>query len=89
MSAIQELEERYSSGVYAKRGVTIVRGEGTRLWDEQGKEYIDCAAGMGVASINGPFCPQADKSGNATSKEPAAVITTRRGTKLERRSNIA
>jgi len=28
-----------------------VRGEGTRLWDEQGKEYIDCAAGMGVASL--------------------------------------
>ena len=51
MTAIQELEERYSSGVYAKRGVTIVRGEGTRLWDEQGKEYIDCAAGMGVASL--------------------------------------
>ena len=44
-------EERYSSGVYAKRGVTIVRGAGTRLWDEQGKEYIDCVAGMGVASL--------------------------------------
>src|SRR5262249_56003941 len=51
MTAIQDLEERYSSGVYAKRGVTIVRGTGTRLWDEQGKEYIDCAAGMGVASL--------------------------------------
>ena len=51
MTAIQELEERYSSGVYTKRGVTIVRGEGTRLWDEQGKEYIDCVAGMGVASL--------------------------------------
>ena len=51
MTAFQDLEERYSSGVYAKRGVTIVRGEGTRLWDDQGKEYIDCAAGMGVASL--------------------------------------
>ncbi len=51
MAAFQDLEERYSSGVYAKRGVTIVRGEGTRLWDDQGKEYIDCAAGMGVASL--------------------------------------
>ena len=51
MTAFQELEERYSSGVYAKRGVTIVRGEGTRLWDDQGKEYIDCVAGMGVASL--------------------------------------
>ena len=51
MMTTQEIEERYSTGVYAKRGVTMVRGEGTRLWDEHGKEYIDCAAGMGVASV--------------------------------------
>jgi acetylornithine/LysW-gamma-L-lysine aminotransferase len=51
MSTIQEREERYSTGVYNKREVTIVRGEGTHLWDEHGKEYIDCAAGMGVASL--------------------------------------
>jgi acetylornithine/LysW-gamma-L-lysine aminotransferase len=51
MSTIQEIEQRYSTGVYSKRGVTIVRGEGTRLWDEHGNEYIDCAAGMGVASL--------------------------------------
>ncbi len=51
MTVIQEREEQYTSGVYAKRGVTIVRGQGTRLWDEDGKEYIDCAAGMGVASV--------------------------------------
>jgi acetylornithine/LysW-gamma-L-lysine aminotransferase len=51
MSTIQEREERYSTGVYSKREVTIVRGEGTHLWDEHGKEYIDCAAGMGVASL--------------------------------------
>jgi acetylornithine/LysW-gamma-L-lysine aminotransferase len=51
MSTIQEREERYSTGVYNKREVTIVRGEGAHLWDEHGKEYIDCAAGMGVASL--------------------------------------
>jgi acetylornithine/LysW-gamma-L-lysine aminotransferase len=51
MPTIQEIEERYETGVYNKREVTIVRGEGTRLWDEHGKEYIDCAAGMGVASV--------------------------------------
>jgi LysW-gamma-L-lysine/LysW-L-ornithine aminotransferase len=51
MATIQEIEERYSTGVYNKREVTIVRGQGTRLWDEHGKEYIDCATGMGVASV--------------------------------------
>lgn len=51
MSRVQDLEERYSTGVYAKRDVTIVRGEDTRLWDAEGAEYIDCASGMGVASV--------------------------------------
>jgi acetylornithine/LysW-gamma-L-lysine aminotransferase len=51
MSTLQELETQYSTGVYAKRDVTIVRGEGTRLWDEDGKEYIDCTSGQGVANV--------------------------------------
>jgi acetylornithine/LysW-gamma-L-lysine aminotransferase len=51
MPTIQEIEEQYSTGVYAKREVTIVRGEGARLYDADGKAYIDCAAGMGVASV--------------------------------------
>jgi acetylornithine/LysW-gamma-L-lysine aminotransferase len=51
MSTFQEIETRYSSGVYNKRDLTIVRGAGTRLWDADGKEYIDCATGMGVASV--------------------------------------
>ena len=51
VDSVQDIEERYSTGVYAKRGVTIVRGQGTRLWDAEGTEYIDCASGMGVASV--------------------------------------
>ena len=51
MSAIQELENRYSTGIYAKRELTVVRGEGARLWDEEGNVYIDCIGGMGVASV--------------------------------------
>ena len=51
MSAIQELENQYSTGIYAKRELTVVRGEGARLWDEEGKVYIDCIGGMGVASV--------------------------------------
>ncbi|EFH90201.1 [LysW]-lysine hydrolase [Ktedonobacter racemifer] len=44
-------ENRYTSGVYGKRPVTIVRGEGATLWDAEGRAYIDCAAGHGVANI--------------------------------------
>ena len=47
----QEIETCHSIGVYAKRPVTIVRGEGSMVWDEHGRAYIDCAAGYGVANV--------------------------------------
>jgi len=37
--------------VYSRRNLVIVRGSGSRLWDENGDEYIDCVGGIGVASI--------------------------------------
>jgi len=46
-----ELESRYTSGVYPKRDVAIVRGLGARVWDEEGREYIDCVGGHGVAIV--------------------------------------
>jgi len=50
-SAIQDRELRYTSGVYAKRPVAIVRGQGARLWDAEGREYIDCVGGQGAANL--------------------------------------
>ncbi len=51
MRSIIDLENAYTSGVYGKRPVAIVRGEGALVWDDEGREYIDCTAGYGVASI--------------------------------------
>ncbi len=48
---IQEKENIYTSGVYSKRKVAIVRGEGAHLWDADGKEYIDCVGGQGAGNI--------------------------------------
>ncbi|BBM83940.1 aspartate aminotransferase family protein [Candidatus Uabimicrobium amorphum] len=45
------IENKYTSGVYYKRDVAIVRGKGTKVWDSHGKEYIDCVAGQGVANL--------------------------------------
>lgn len=45
------LEGRHTSGVYLKRPVLIVRGTGARVWDAQGREYVDCATGHGVALV--------------------------------------
>jgi len=48
---IQSIENAHESGVYAKRQVAIVRGEGARLWDAEGNEYIDCVGGQGAANL--------------------------------------
>jgi [amino-group carrier protein]-gamma-(L-lysyl/L-ornithyl)-L-glutamate aminotransferase len=48
---IQEIESRHTSGVYSKRPVAIVRGEGARLWDSEGNVYIDCVGGQGTANV--------------------------------------
>jgi acetylornithine/N-succinyldiaminopimelate aminotransferase len=36
---------------YARADVTIVRGEGARVWDADGREYIDFGAGIAVVSL--------------------------------------
>src|SRR3990172_8342923 len=48
---IQDLESLHTSGVYTKRPIAIVRGEGARLWDSDGKEYIDWVGGQGRANV--------------------------------------
>ena len=48
---IQALEDQYTSGLYTKRPLVIVRGEGARLWDADGNEYIDCVGGQGAANL--------------------------------------
>lgn len=44
-------ESQFSSGVYGKRQVVIVRGQGATVWDENGRRYIDCVGGIGVANV--------------------------------------
>jgi acetylornithine/LysW-gamma-L-lysine aminotransferase len=48
---IIELENAHTSGVYAKQPIVFVRGQGALLWDADGNQYIDCAAGHGVANL--------------------------------------
>jgi acetylornithine/LysW-gamma-L-lysine aminotransferase len=48
---IQEIEDQYTSGLYTKRPLVIVRGQGAHLWDADGNRYIDCVGGQGTANI--------------------------------------
>lgn len=45
----QVLDARYHMPAFG-RSLKIVRGAGSRVWDDQGREYIDCVAGIAVCS---------------------------------------
>ncbi|GAB4567866.1 MAG: aspartate aminotransferase family protein [Anaerolineales bacterium] len=48
---ISAIENKHTSGVYAKQALTIVRGRGASLFDVDGNEYLDCSSGHGVANL--------------------------------------
>ena len=63
-----ELEQQHSAGTYPKRNVVLVRGQGSRVWDENGREYIDCVGGHGVSllghchsAVTTAMCEQSQK----------------------------
>ncbi len=51
LAELQALEERYLMRTYKRAPVEFVRGEGTVLWDAEGKEYLDFLAGISVCSV--------------------------------------
>ena len=46
-----ELEHKYLMHTVERLPVTLVRGEGARVWDDTGKEYLDFVAGWAVNSL--------------------------------------
>ena len=48
---IMQMDCDYVMGTYARQPVVFVRGEGARLWDCNGKEYLDFLAGIAVVGI--------------------------------------
>ena len=51
LAELQELEARWVMQTYARMPVEFVRGEGARLWDSDGNEYLDFLAGISVCSV--------------------------------------
>lgn len=49
--SIQDTENQYTSGLYTKRPIAIVRGQGAKLWDSDGREYIDLVGSQGAANL--------------------------------------
>ncbi len=44
-------EDQFMGNLYQRFPVTIEKGEGSHVWDIDGKEYIDCMGGYGVALV--------------------------------------
>jgi acetylornithine/N-succinyldiaminopimelate aminotransferase len=51
LASLQELEREAVMGTYARNPVEFVRGEGTRLWDDEGNEYLDFLSGISVTQL--------------------------------------
>ena len=51
MGKLQELDKQYVAGTYARFPVEIVKGQGSLVWDTDGKAYIDLGTGIGVTAF--------------------------------------
>ena len=46
-----ESEESYVGNLYQRFPVSIIKGKGCKVWDTNGREYLDCMGGYGVALV--------------------------------------
>ena len=51
LDEIKALEARHVVQTYKRQPVAFVRGSGSRLYDVDGREYLDLVSGIGVASL--------------------------------------
>jgi acetylornithine/N-succinyldiaminopimelate aminotransferase len=51
LTDLQRLERHHLVPAYARMPVEFVRGEGARLWDAEGHEYLDFQTGLAVNSL--------------------------------------
>lgn len=50
-SPLMAVEATHSSGLFSKHPINMVRGQGALLFDDRGRQFIDCMGGHGVANI--------------------------------------
>jgi len=45
------LADKYMFQTYGRFPITLIRGKGCRVWDEEGKEYLDFVGGIAVCAL--------------------------------------
>lgn len=71
----KELDATYVANTYARFPLNLVRGKGSLVWDDNGKEYIDLSTGIAVNTFG------------LADDEWAAAVTAQLGT-LQHMSNL-
>jgi acetylornithine/LysW-gamma-L-lysine aminotransferase len=51
MTETMRREAAHTSGLYQKRDLALVRGDGALVWDDAGHQYIDCVGGQGSGNL--------------------------------------
>ena len=82
--SIIETELKNEMNLYGKRGIALTRGEREFVWDAEGKRYIDCTTGVGVA-ILGHNHPALVK---AISQVPSTLMTAQESFGFEPRAKL-
>ena len=72
---IKELDKQYVAPTYARFDLCLVKGEGSRVWDDEGREYIDLGTGIAVNTFG------------VSDKEWISAVTEQLG-KIQHTSNL-
>jgi acetylornithine/N-succinyldiaminopimelate aminotransferase len=48
---IMDMDSEYVMQTYGRQPLALVKGEGSVVWDAEGKSYIDCVAGIAVNNV--------------------------------------
>ncbi len=64
-------EDQFMGNLYQRFPVTVEKGKGSHVWDIDGKEYIDCMGGYGVALVG----HQNQRVNNAIKEQVDKIIT--------------
>ena len=75
MNNTKQLDSTYIANTYARFPLNLVKGKGSLVWDENGKEYIDLSTGIAVNTFG------------IADEEWAAAVTAQLGT-LQHMSNL-
>lgn len=72
---IKELDKQFVAPTYARFDLCLVKGEGSRVWDDEGREYIDLGTGIAVNTFG------------VSDKEWISAVTEQLG-KIQHTSNL-